>query len=85
MRHIRSNVHEVSNTLAALSLGVALEELTNLEEQHDEHRLGELRLSAGQEPDAEGTDGGHRHQEVFVESIAVSHTLSGLLQRLVAY
>ena len=85
MRHVRPEVHQVSNAASALSLGIALEELANLEEQHDENRLGKLRLGARQETDAESTDGGHRHQEVLVERVAVSHTIDGLLQRLVAY
>ena len=59
MYHIRSDVHEVGNALTALSLGIALEQLSHLEEQHDEDSLRKLRLGTRQETDAEGTDGGH--------------------------
>ena len=85
IRHIRSDIHQVCNAPSALPLGIALEELAYLEEEHDEDRLWKLRLSTRQKADGEGSDGGYRHQEVFVEGVAMSHTLGRLLQRLVAY
>lgn len=80
MSHVRTDVHEVGDTLTALSLGIALEEFTNLEEEHDEDRLRELRLCSGQETDAECTDGGNGHEEVLVKGIPMHHTLYCLFQ-----
>ena len=75
----------MGNAVAALALGVALEEFTYLEEEHHEHCFGELRLGTRQEADAEGTDGGDRHKEMFIKGIALQDTLPRLVQRFVAY
>ena len=75
----------MGNTLTALPFGIALEEFTHLEEQHDEDSLGKLCLGTRKETNAEGTDGGYRHQEMLVESIAVHDTLCCFHQRLVTY
>ena len=85
MCHVRTDVHQVGYAPSALPFGITLEQLANLEEQHNEDRLRELRLGTRQEADAQRADGSHRHQEVLVHGVAVSHTLSSLLQRLVAY
>ena len=85
MRYIRPYIHEVGNAVATLALGVALKEFANLEEQHDEDGLRELGLSTRQEADAEGTDGGHRHEEMFVEHVALGNAFPCLVQRLMAY
>ena len=74
----------MGNALAALPFGIALEEFADLEEQHHEDGLGELGLCPREEADAEGTDGGNRHQEVLIEGIAVGDSLRSLLQRVVA-
>ena len=84
MGDVGADVHQVGDALAALSLGIALEQLADLEEQHDEHRLRELRLGTRQEADGEGADGGYRHEEMLVEGIAVDDALDSLLQRVVA-
>ena len=60
----------------------ALEELAHLEEQHDEHRLGELRLGARQEADGERAQRGDGHEEVLVQGLAVHQRLGRLGQRL---
>ena len=73
------------NALTALSLGIALEQLAHLKEQHDEDRLRELRLGSWQESDAEGSDGGNGHEEMLIEGITMQHTFGCLLQRFVAY
>ena len=85
VRHIGPYVHQVADALAALPLGVALEQLAHLEEEHDEDGLGKLRLGPGQEADGQCADGGHRHEEMLVEPVAVGHAFGSLLQRLVAY
>ena len=63
----------------------ALEELADLEEQHDEDRFGELRLSARQEADRERAEGGDAHQEVLVQRLAFSERLGGFLERVPAH
>ena len=85
MRHIWTDVHEVGDAVAALSLGVALEEFTHLEEEHHENSLRELCLSPRQEADGQGTNGSNRHEEMLVEGITMSDPLPGLMQCLVAY
>ena len=80
MSYVRTDVHEVGDTLTALSLGIALEEFTDLEEEHDEDRLRELCLCSGQETDAECTDGGNGHEEVLVKGFPMHHTLYCLFQ-----
>ena len=74
----------MGDALAALSLGIALEQLANLEEQHDEDSLRELGIGSWQEPDGECAHRGNRHEEVLVEGIAVSNALSRLLQRVMS-
>ena len=83
--HVGADVHQMGNALAALPFGIALEEFADLEEQHHEDGLGELGLCPREEADAEGADGGYRHQEVLIEGIAVGDSLSSLFQRVVAY
>ena len=77
-------LHQVSNGTAALSFGIALEELAHLEEQHHEDGFGKLGLSARQEADGQCPDGSYRHEQVLVEGIAVGQSLGSLLQCLVA-
>ena len=83
MRHVWPDVHQMGDARTALAFGIALEELTDLEEEHDEDGLGELRLSPGQETDAEGTDGSDRHEEMLVEGITMGDSLPRFVQGLV--
>ena len=83
MRHIWPDIHQMGNALSALPLGIALKEFAHLEEEHHEDGLGELGLGTGEETDQEGTDGGHRHEEMLVEGITVGDTLPRLVKRLV--
>ena len=82
--HIGADIHEMSNAVAAFTLGIAFEELADLEEEHHEDRLGELGLCTRQEANAECTDGSHRHEEMLVEGIAVGHALNGFVKRFVS-
>ena len=75
----------MGNALTALALSITLEEFTHLKEEHDEDGFWELRLSTRKEPNAEGPDGGYRHEEVLVEGITVKHALDSFLQRVVSY
>ena len=74
----------MGNAVAAFTLGIAFEELADLEEEHHEDRLGELGLCTRQEANAECTDGCHRHEEMLVEGIAVGHALNGFVKRFVS-
>ena len=85
MCHVRTDIHQMGDAATALSLGIALEEFTYLEEQHDEDGLWDLGLGTRQKTDGKSADGGHRHQEVLVEGIAVCQTLGSFFQRLVTY
>ena len=57
--------------------------VANLKEQHDEDGLRELSLGTGQKTDAEGSDGGHRHQKMLVEHVALGNTFPCFAQRFV--
>ena len=83
MGHVRPNVHQMGNALAAASFGVSLEEFAYLEKQHYEHRFRELRLGSWQETDEQCTDGGYRHEEMLIEGIAVNQSFDGFLQGVV--
>ena len=84
MRHIRPNVHQVGDAVAALAFGIAFEKLTDLEKQHDKDRLGKLRFGTGQKPDAKCPDSGNGHEEMLVESLAMRQALGSLLERVEA-
>ena len=80
MGNIGTDVHQMGDALTTLALGIAFEKLAYLEEKHDEHRLGVLRLGSGKEADAESANGGDGHQKMLVESLAVSQPFGSLLQ-----
>ena len=82
MGGIRPDVHQMGDGLAAPALGDAFEQLAHLEEQHDEHSLGELRLGAREEADGEGSERCHAHEEVLVQRFSMDQRLSRLLQGL---
>ena len=71
------------DAVAALALSITLEELTHLEEEHDEDGLRKLRLGPWQETDTEGADGGDRHEEMLIERSAVPQTLGGFAEGVV--
>ena len=85
MRHVRPYVHQMGDAVTALAFGVALEEFTDLEEEHHEDGLGVLGLGTGEKTYQQGTDSGDGHEEMFVEGVAVGDALPGLVERLVAY
>ena len=70
----------MGDTLATFAFGVTFKELTYLEKQHDEDRLGELCFGTWQETNAKCPNGGNRHEEMFVESLAMCQSLGGFLQ-----
>ena len=67
----------MGDRLAAFPFGNALEQFAHLEEQHDEHRLRELRLRARKEADGERPEGRDGHQEVLVQRLPVGKRLEG--------
>ena len=83
MGHIGTDIHEVGDAVATLALCIALEELAYLEKEHDKHSLRELSLGSRQETYEQGSDGGHRHEEMLVESVAMTQALDGLLECVV--
>jgi hypothetical protein len=84
MRHIGPYVHQVGYALTAFPFGIALEQLANLKEQHDEDRLDKLSLGTGQKADEQCADSGHRHKEVLIEGFAMQQSFGCLLQRLMS-
>ena len=78
------DVHHLSDRFAALAHGVALEELSDLVEQHDGAALGRLRFGFGEQDRGEGADGGHGHEERLVEGVAASDVVPCLYEHVVA-
>ena len=70
----------MGDTLATFAFGVTFKKLTDLEKQHDEDRFGELGFGPWQETNAKCSNGGNRHEEMFVESLAMSQSLGSFLQ-----
>lgn len=85
MGHVRADIHQMRDARPTLSFGQSLEILAHLEEQHHKDGLSKLALGTWQKTDAEGTDGGHRHQEVLIEGVAMRQSLGRLLQRACTY
>ena len=74
----------MGNAVATLSLSIALEEFSYLEEKHDKYRLRKLCLCPWQKTDAESSDSGYRHEEVLIEDIPVHQSFQSLFQGVVA-
>ena len=85
MSYVWTYIHKMGNTGFASSFSIALKEFANLKKQHDEDRFRKFCFCTWKESDAEGSECGHRHEEMFVEGVAVGYTLSGFLQRVIAY
>ena len=85
MGGIGPNVHQVRDGFAAIAFRLFLEPFAQLEEQHHKHRLRELRLGTRQKADAKRADGGHAHEEVFAQGLAVEQALGRLLQGVPAH
>ena len=79
MGDVWTDVHEVSDAVAGLALGVTLEEFANLKEEHHEDSLGVLGLGTREETDQQGSDGSDGHEDMFVEGVAVGDSLPGLV------
>ena len=73
------------DAIAALSLGISLEEFSHLEEEHHEDSFWEFRFRTRKEADAKGTDGSYRHQEMLVKHIALGDAFCRLAQGLMSY
>ena len=80
---VGTDVHQGADVLAALAHGVALEQLADLVEQHDGDGLVVVAalFIDGQR---EGADGGHGHQEILVEHLAVEDAAPRLPQNVIA-
>ena len=76
-RVIRANVHELRDGLAALSDGDALEEFSDLIEDHD---AGSFSIFA----DGERADRGDRHEEFFVKNLTAQNAARGTQEYIVA-
>ena len=82
VRRVGADVHKLADGLPAPVLRDALEQLSHLEEQHDEDGLGEHRLAAGDEPDQQGAHSRQGHEEVLVKGVTFRDVFDGLRQRL---
>ena len=80
---VGADVHQGADVLAALAHGVALEQFTDLIEQHDGDGL--IVVAAlfidGQ---SEGADGSHGHQKVLVEHLTLDDAPEGLAENIIA-
>ena len=80
---VGADVHQCGDVPAALAHGVALEQLTDLIEQHHGHGLHEVAAFLVKRQ-ADGAHGGHSHQEVLVEHLAPEDALAGLAEDIIA-
>ena len=81
MGYVRTDVHQMRNTLTTLPFGITLKEFAHLEEEHHKDSLRKLRLCSWQETNAESAYGGYGHQEMLIEGITLQQPFSSLLQR----
>ena len=81
---IGRDVHHVGDRLARFAHGVALEQLAHLVEQHDGRAFGHVRVAVGEQHQRERADGGHAHEEVLVEHLAVADVLRRAQKHVVA-
>ena len=83
MGGVGPDLHQVRDRPPAAPLGILLEELPELEEEHNEDRLGELALRPGQEAYPQCPKSGDAHQEVLVQQLSLRYSLRRLPQRIV--
>ena len=81
---IGPDIHKLGDRFAAVVLGHILEDLADLEEEHDKDRLGELRFGPWQEPDRKSSDGGDSHQEILAEDFSLPDLFPSLGQDVIA-
>ena len=73
---VRADVHQFRDGAAALAHGHALEQLTDLVEEHDLHTLA---VAAQQN----GPHGGHGHEEILVKDLPVDDAQHRLAQHVI--
>ena len=78
------DVHHGGDGLAALAYRVALEQLAYLVEQHDGCAFGHVGVGVGEEYHRKRAQGGHGHEEVLVEHLAMADVVEGLAKDVVA-
>ena len=77
-----SDVRELTDIFSAFAHGVALKQLTGLEEQHDGDRLGKFPALFHQ-GDGKGAHRGNGHQKALVQHPPVADASPGLGQNVV--
>ena len=78
---VRPDIHQLADVFPAFTHRIALEQLADLVEKH--HGNGFVKVAGFQQADDQGTDGGHSHQEVLVEHLAVQDALECLPEDVV--
>ena len=81
---LRRDVHHLCDGLAALAHRVALEELSDLVEDHDGRALGHVGVGVWEEHHCKGADRCHGHEEALVERLAVRDVARRLDEHVVA-
>ena len=79
---IRPDVHQLADIPAAFAYGIALEQFADLVKQH--YGDGLVIIAGFQQADGQGAEGGHGHEKVFIENLAVQDALPGLSQDIIA-
>ena len=75
---VRADVHQVGDAAAALTHGVALEQLADLIEHHNGAALPPITQG-------HSAHSGHSHKEILIEHLAPEDTLHSLEQDIVAH
>ena len=79
VRIVRADIHQRGDAAPALAHGDVLEQLADLIEEHDGHRLVEV-AAALVDGKADGAQRRHRHEEVLVKDLPVADAQGGLAQ-----
>ena len=81
---IRPDVQKLGNGTLTVALCNSFKQLADLEEQHNENRLGKLLLSSRHKADQKCSDCRNAHQEIFIKNLSLTDMLHGFLQNIEA-
>ena len=80
---VGGDIHHGGDGFAALTHGVALEQLAHLVEEHDGGAFGHVRVGIGEKHHRKRADRGHGHEEAFVECLAATDVAPCLEEHVV--
>ena len=85
IRHIRTDIHQVRNTIPAFTLSISLEQFSDLKKEHYKNCLRKFSLTPWEEADAKSANSSYRHEEVLIKHISFGNTFSRFCQGLMTH